>query len=84
MTTSTTPLDRTVGRAIDKGVRDLAEKLPHVDGSDTDLGAPQDTVDASVTEDSIAEAADQVMAEINEDIKEIIKKMLTEKLSGGA
>ncbi|QGZ52643.1 hypothetical protein GPZ77_34060 [Streptomyces sp. QHH-9511] len=77
-------LDRSVGRAIDKGVHDLAEKLQHVEGSDADLGASQDGVGATLPESALDEAADQVMAESREDIKNIIKKMLTEKLAGRA
>lgn len=76
-------LSHTVDRACDNAVAALRKKLgaDKVDGSDANLGAPQDTMDAPPTEEAVAETADQVMAEINEDLKEAIKTGIAEKLA---
>jgi hypothetical protein len=77
-------LVHTIDRACDKAADAIHKKLTgqNVDGSDVDPAAPQDTVGAPIPEGVVEDYADQIMTENSEDFKKLIKKRLTEKLSG--
>jgi hypothetical protein len=74
-------LSHTVDRACDNAVAALRKKLgaDKVDGSDADPSAPQDTVGAPLSEEAVADGVDQVMAEVDAELREAIRARIGDK-----
>lgn len=63
-------------------VRSIHDKISgKVDGSDVDPTAPQDAVGGTVSEDTVDQYAEQILADNHEEFKDAIKNRLMEKLS---